>query len=926
MIRKLLVLALLCHGQAYGRDLNDTIPLDKNIRTGKLSNGFTYYIRKNATPEKRVLFYLVNKVGSILETDEQQGLAHFLEHMAFNGTLHFPKNSLVNYLEKAGVRFGADLNAYTSFDETVFQLPVASDDTAVLHNAMQIMRDWAGSITLDDSEIDKERGVILSEKRQGISASQRLQTILLPISFNQSRYASRMPIGTENVLTSFRHSEIKQFYHNWYRPDLQALIVVGDINENEIEKKIKALFSDLKTPVNAPVRVQYTIPLTGKNQFRIVTDPELTGTAVQMTIKHTGYSLLTKADYRENVVRAIVSIMMNHRFNEIATQADAPFLQAGYSIGKMLSNLDALGATVHTKPGEFEKGVKAWWAILQQAAQSGFSDTELKRASVLYKAGIAQLYNEQDKLPSDNYVKEYVELFLHHTASPGIAYEYALTDTILGTLKTGEANQLYRKYFSAVNRDIIIQAEEKEKANLPTEQKMMEWLNTSGTSGYTEKNTTGLRLMDTQPFPGVIRSTAKDEENNITTLILENGIKVILKPTRFNNDQILFNASSPGGLSLVKDEDYFTGRIAGSLVANSGAGQLNRQSLQQLLNGRMVSVSPYITDQSEGLSGSASKEELETALQLVYLYFTSPRADTTVFKQFTEQQRFAYANAGKVAQEVFQDTVMAVMANHYFRKMKMPERELDKLNPLKALDIYKERFGNAGDFTFVFAGNFDAEGIKPLLLRYLASLPSSNKREQVQHPGVKPPSGIISRKVVRGKEAKASVFLSFPGEFEYSPSANIQLKALAGVLNMKLMERLREEEGGVYTVQANAATQELPSGEYNLSIRFICHPDNAEALIASTNKEIEKLKTQGIDKETVEKYLAGENKSLERAEKENGFWLSYLTVASQRNEKVGVKYLYERLKEVTPENIKRTANQFLNNSNHVRIVLLPETN
>src|ERR1035437_1850536 len=394
----------------------EVLPLDSAVRVGKLPNGFTYYIRKNVEPKNRVTMYLANKVGSVLETDDQQGLAHFMEHMSFNGTKHFPKNEMVSYLQKAGVRFGSDLNAYTSFDETVYQLPIPTDDPVILKNGFQIMRDWAQNATLDSLEIEKERGVVLEEKRLGKNAQQRLQYKYLPVILNQSHYSNRLPLGTEEVLKNFTASTIRSFYTDWYRRDLQALIVVGDIDVNVTEKTIKEMFSDLKSPAKPRKRTEYTIPLLQKNQFFAATDKEFPVTVVQVLIKHPESKLITTAGYRQSILRALYNRIIGARISELSLQANPPFIQAGSSISGFLANLDIATAIVVGKPGLLEQGFKAVWTEVERAKKFGFTQTELDRAKESLIQNMESAYKEKDKTNSDNYVHEYLNLFLKEEA------------------------------------------------------------------------------------------------------------------------------------------------------------------------------------------------------------------------------------------------------------------------------------------------------------------------------------------------------------------------------------------------------------------------------------------------------------------------------------------------------------------------------
>jgi zinc protease len=903
------------------------LPPDSAVRVGKLPNGFTYYIRKNVEPKNRVTIYLANKVGSVLENDDQQGLAHFMEHMSFNGTKHFPKNELVSYLQKAGVRFGNDLNAYTSFDETVYQLPIPTDDPEILKNGFQIMRDWAQDATLDSLEIEKERGVILEEKRLGKNAQQRLQYKYLPVILNQSRYSNRLPIGTEEVLKNFTAPTIRSFYADWYRPDLQALIVVGDIDVNATEKKIKDLFSDLKSPSKPRPRIEYTIPLQQKNQFFAATDKEFPVTVVQVLIKHPESKLITTADYRQSILRSLYNRIIGARIGELSKQANPPFIQGGSSIGGFLANLDIATAIVVGKPGLLEQGFKVVWTEVERAKRFGFTQTELDRAKESLIQNMESAYKEKDKTNSENYVREYLDLFLKKEASPGIAYEYQFYKDNLGGITLAEVNEVVKKYLVDVNRDIIILGPDKEAATLPTEAVVNGWVSDVQKSEITAyvDNVSAKPLLAQKPVAGKVVSEKKLDGIGVTELTLSNGVKVELKPTDFKNDEISFNAFSPGGTSLYSDAEYESAARAASLIIYSGVADYNSIQLGKYLTGKKVRVSPYITERTEGFSGSATPKDLETALQLVYLYFTQPRKDVEVYKGLLSQEKATLANRSNDPPSVFSDTVSAVLGNYSVRRTGPSIEKYDKINIDRAFEIYKDRFADASDFTFTFVGSFDVEKLKPLLELYLGGLPSAKRIESARDLGIHIPAGKIEKQVFKGQEQKSTVRLTFSGVYQYNETENDLLDALSEVLNIKLIERLREDESGVYGVGSRASYSKYPENRYSFSISFGCGPDNVEKLISSALDEIKKIRDNGPLPVDVEKVQAEERRLTEVQMKENGFWLGYLAGQFQNNENPEQILTYqEDIKKITPEALKIAANKYLSGDNFIRLVLYPD--
>lgn len=903
------------------------IPLDSQVKTGKLSNGFTYFIRKNTEPKNRVTLYLAIKAGSILENDNQQGLAHFMEHMSFNGTKNYPKNDLVNYLQKAGVRFGADLNAYTSFDETVYQLPIPSDDPEVLKNGFQIMRDWAQDASLDTEEIEKERGVVIEEKRLGKGAAQRMQEKYLPLLFNNSRYSNRLPIGTEEVLKNFKPEVIKQFYADWYRPDLQALIVVGDIDVAKAEEMIKAKFADLKKPAKARPRTKYSIPLTGKNQYIAVTDKEFPVTVAQIIIKHPESVIRSDADYRKSIIRSLFNRMLSARFSELTKQANPPFLQAGGSMSGFLAGLDAFNAFVVAKPGELEKGFKATLTETERIKQFGFTQTELDRAKQAYLTQMESALKEKDKTSSDAFVNEYLQYFLKGEASPGIEYEFSLAKRELPGIALAELNAAAKAFITDTNRDIIVMGPEKDKDKLPSEATVNTWVADvakSGIQAYVDQ-ISDKPLLASKPKAGTIVAETKIAELGITELTFSNGVKAVLKPTDFKNDEISFTAYSPGGTSLYSDADFQSASNAASLVRSSGLGDFNAIALPKLLSGKKVSVSPYISERSEGLSGFTSPKDLETALQLNYLYFTQPRKDAEIFKGFITQQKGGLANRENDPNSVYSDTVSAVLGNYNVRRTGPSMAKVEQINLDRAFEIYKERFADAGDFTFVFVGSFEVEKIKPLLAQYLGGLPSAGRKEEAKDLGIKIPGGKIQKAVYKGTEPKATVRLVLSGDFNYTQENVNQLDALAEILQIKLIERLREDEGGVYSPGAFVNYSKYPTARYSYTIVFGCAPENVEKLIAAAQDEIAKIRKNGPQAVDLEKFLAEERRSTEVQLKENNFWLSYLSGQYQNQEepKMILSYL-DNLGKLDAAKLKAAANQYLSGDNFIRLVLLPE--
>jgi zinc protease len=903
------------------------LPLDPAVRMGRLANGFTYFIRHNEEPKNRVVMYLVNKVGSVLEDEDQRGLAHFMEHMNFNGTTHFPHNDLIDYLQKAGVRFGADINAYTSFDETVFELPIRSDNAELLANGIAILRDWAHEALLDPTEIDKERGVVLEEKRLGKGAGERMQRQYWPVLLAGSRYAVRIPIGIDTVLDNFKRPAIARFYHDWYRPDLQALIIVGDINVDSLEKVVIARFGDLKNPVHERPRTKYRVPLSGKNSFIAVTDKEMPSTVAEVIIKHKKPPLKSAADYRIAIITDLFNRMLEYRFAALARQADPPFVQGGAEISDFIDGLDAYDASVVAKPGQLERGLKAVWRETERAKRFGFTAPELERAKTAYFSAMDEAFKEKDKTNSTNYVKEYQEYFLDSIASPGIAAELQLTKTDLPGITLADVNVVAHEYITDSNRDILVLAPEKDKSGLPDKAQVDNWLKEVANEQLKpyKEEVSKQPLLSSEPVPGQIKSEERDTALNITTLTLSNGVKVVLKPSDFKNDEILFSAFASGGTSLSSDSDYESAANAVELVAANGVGNYDAGQLDKYLEGKQLNVHPYLNERYEGIRGRSSKADLETALQLIYADFTEPRKDTAISRGIIERMKSSLQNRGSDPNLVFRDSVTAILGQYNTRRTGPSIDKLNRVNFEKAYAIYKERFADASNFTFTFVGSFDLRAIEPLLAKYLGALPSLNRPEEARDLNLHAPDGRIVKEVDKGSEPKATVVMVFSGKFDYNAFNTVKMDALKETLEIRLIQRLREDESGVYSPGVFDNTVKFPQPRYSFIIQFGCSPQNVAKLIASTLDEISKLKTIGPLQENIDKWRAEEKTQTETQLKTNAFWLSYINDQLQNNDGLDEINGYNALLDkVTPEELQKMAALYLSGTNYIQVVLMPE--
>ncbi|HEY8386950.1 MAG TPA: insulinase family protein [Parasegetibacter sp.] len=908
-------------------DLSKPLPIDTSVRIGKLSNGLTYYIRKNSMPAKRAELYLVNKVGSILEDEDQLGLAHFVEHMAFNGSRDFPKNELINYLQKNGVKFGADINAYTAFDETVYQLPIPTDSIKVFERGFDILLNWAGYLSFDHDEIDAERGVILEEARlRGKNAQERMQNQILPVLLNNSRYAERLPIGKEDVLKTFTYDVIKRYYKDWYRPDLQAVIAVGDFDPDQVEKWIKEKFSELKMPSNPKPRPRYDIPEQKGTVTKIVTDNEFPYTVAQVIYRKPIEALVTGADLKREITVQLFNNLINNRIQELLQKKDAPFVYGNSAVEEVLGVMKTLTAVTVAKPGELEASISAVLGELQRAAKFGFTATELERAKKAMMAQMESAYKERDKTNSANYVSVYQSHFLKGSPILNIGYAYEFYKTHLGDISVDEVNSVVKNYISDDNRVVLLQAPSKDSATLPSEQQLLTWVANAGKDlvAY-EDNVSDEPLLANLPAGSKVIKSKQIPEIGATEWKLANGITVVLKPTTYKNDQILFNGSSFGGTSLASDKDFYSAVMASQVVPAGGVGNFSQIQLSKMLAGKKLSVSPFINELYEGIGGSASPEDLETALQVVYLFFTSPRKDEEVFESLMTQFKVSLENRGLEPENVFEDTITAVLGNYHIRRMKMPKERIDEIDLDKALAFFKDRFADASDFKFTFVGAIDTAKLKPLIERYIGGLPSINRKETYRNLKIYPPTGRITKTVYKGEEEKSFVQMVYTGTYDFSEEENMRMTALKEILQIKLVERLREKEGGVYSPGIEISYSRIPEGRFSASIYFGCAPDNVENLVAAVEDEIKKLQQEGATADDLQKFKAEQKRATEVSMLKNDFWLSYISNRIVNGRDLNSINGYDaRLNAVTSEDVKKVAIKYLSGKNLAVFALKPE--
>ena len=915
------------HGNPSTASLSTVIPPDPRIRMGTLDNGLRYYVRQNGRPENRAELRLVVNAGSVLEEDDQRGLAHVVEHMAFNGTENFPRLDIVAFMESIGMRFGPSVNAFTSFDETVYMLQVPTDDPAILDRALLVLEDWAHRVTFDPEEVERERGVVIEEWRGRRGAAARLQDQQIPVLLEGSLYANRLPIGTTTVLESFTRDRLVEFYGDWYRPDLMAVIVVGDIDPDVVETQVRERFGGIPVPASPKPREVHRIPDRNVPAFLVLTDPEQTVTQVRVDSIGPARDQSTIGAYRRSIVENLFSSMLSARFDEIAQRPEAPFLAAGAGRSGVVRTADAESLIAVVTDDGVEAGLEALFVEAARAARFGFTEVELDRQKRILERSLERAVAERETQPSSAYAGEYSRNFLEGEPIPGIIYEQALYQRFLPEITLEEINEVAARWSPPERRIVMVTAPQKEDVTLPTADRLAEVIAgapAKATTAWTAEDVDG-NLLATTPAPGTIVSSRTLESVGITEWTLSNGVRVVLKPTPFKQDQILFRAFSPGGSSLAPDEAFIPATTAAQVVAAGGLGRLSALDLERALAGVVARVSPSISTYEESLNGSGSPQDLETLFQLIHLRFTAPRADADIFRVMQDQTSAALANQAASPEYAFRDALNDLMTQGHPRGRLMTPAAVDEMDLDRSMAFYRDRFADAGDFTFVFVGAFDLETMRTLAETYLASLPSTGRTESWRDIGLRPPRGVHETTVERGLEPRSLSRLIFTGPFEYEQANRTAIRAMGLVLQTRLRNTLREDLGGTYSVGVDVSYSRIPVPEYRVTIAFGSAPDRASELQERVLAEIEALRDDGPTERELSDVRESLLREFETGTQENSYLLTQI-VGRYRNEESVEDFfeIDETYRALTAREIHDAAERYLDTDNVVKATLLPE--
>lgn len=912
---------------ALASDLGAKLPTDPAVKVGKLDNGLTYFIRKNGVPSDRVELYLVVNTGSVLEDEDQRGLAHFVEHMAFNGTESFAKQELVHYLESIGMRFGADVNAYTNFDETVYTLAIPTDKPEFLEKGLQILEDWAHGISFDPTEVDKERGVVIEEWRLGRGAQARMQDEQFPILFQGSRYAERIPIGKNEVLETASPETLRRFYRDWYRPDLMAVVAVGDIDPARIEELIRQRFGGLRSPETPRPRELYPVPGHAETLVAVTTDPETTDTTISLYSKQPARPQDKVGDYRRMIVEALYHAMLNARLEEIARQPDPPFLWAGSTSGLFVRSSEVTYQEAAVREGEVERGLAALLTEAERVRRHGFTATELERAKATWLRGYDQASRQQGTIASPTFAQEYVRVFLEGESMPGIAAELALTRALLPGITLEELNRLADEWLQDRNRVILVNAPRKEGTTPPSREALLavfQSVKNSEIAAYVDRVQEG-PLVAKAPEPGRIVEEKKYDELRVTEWRLSNGVRVVLRPTNASKDQIFLTSFSPGGHSLVPDEELPSALFAAPAVSEGGVGSFDEVTLEKALAGKSVRVEPYITQLEQGVQGGASGRDAETLFQLVYLTLTAPRKDPDSFRSFQTLLRSAVQNRLAEPETVFGDKMREALTQSHPRWAPVSPGWVDRIDLDTAFRIYQERFADFSNTTFIVVGSFTPASIKPLVLTWLGSLPSNGRQETWRDVGMQPPAGVVRVDVQKGIEPKAQVRIVFTGDAPFTRQDRHDLNALAAVLDTRLREVLREDMGAVYGVQVAGDIIRRPRERYNFNIAFGCAPEKVDELIRAVFAEIAAIQSNGVAESYLQQVRETERRQREIDLQDNQFWLGILELYyTEGLDPRDILRFDELIKTVSSDRVRDTARRYLNTERYVLGVLKPE--
>ncbi len=907
-----------------------TLPLEPKVKSGKLENGLTYYVMKNTEPKGQAEFYIVQKVGSILEEESQRGLAHFLEHMAFNGTKNFPGNKVISYLETIGVKFGANLNAYTSVDETVYNISgVPVKRQGIIDSCLMILRDWSCAISLNEEDIDKERGVIVEELRTRSNAQMRMIEKMLPEMMPESKYAHRLPGGLVEVVKNFTYQELKDYYAKWYRPDLQGIIVVGDIDPDAIEAKIKTLFGSIPKRENAAERVEFQVPDTKEPLISIGSDPEATNTSIMLIYKQNIFPKelrATVASPVQNYINSMVVSMLNSRLSEITQKADSPFTgaKAGYGDFIVSKTKASFEINAGAREGEFDKALRAIVNEAEKVRRYGFTASEYERVKANYKTSLDKLYAEKETQKNGYYVQQLVNNFVGGYAFPGIEVFYNIMNQVIDNIPLENINTYAKSLPKEENVVIGIMMPEKEGLKVPSKEDVLA-VYTSALNDQVEEYKETLSnepLLPVVPPAGKVVREMKEPITDATVWTLSNGATVVLKKTDFKEDEVIMTGSSRGGYSLLSPEEHINIKVMGNLISVGGLGNFSSTDLRKVLAGKRVSLGVSVSSATESISGNTSPKDIETFLQLLHLQMTSIRQDDEAYKSFISRLRTSLQNQAADPMKAFQDTLQGILYNNNPYTQSLTMEMVDKIDYPKTLDLARERFANAGDFTFVFVGNLNPEVLKPLAEKYIGSLPGNPAaKEEWKNLPLTPVKGKHTKHFDKTmKTPKTTVYTVLSGSVPYTQENTIMTSMANQVFDLVFTKTIREEESGTYGVGVKASIEFYPEDYFTFLFGFDTNAEQKDKLLAIAHKEIKNVIENGVNPDDFNKIVEYMLKNHTQRLRENNYWAGVLQTRYLFGRDIYSEY-EKNLKSITPQKLQNFIKEALTQGNQVEVIM-----
>lgn len=936
MAKKLLIvcalLALISSSLFAQYDMKAPLPMDPNIRIGKLANGLTYYIRHNAEPKERASFYIIQNVGAILENDDQNGLAHFLEHMAFNGTKHFPgRKGITNMLEKHGVEFGRNVNAYTAQDETVYNISeVPTTNPGLLDTCLLVLHDWSHYLLLVDEEIDGERGVITEEWRTRRNANFRLRAQMMPVLMKDSKYAERDVIGDLDIIKNFKYQTLRDYYHKWYRPDLQAIAVVGDFDADQMEKKVKELFSKIPTPVNPAKREVFTVAPHDEILFVCATDKEVTTSSISVYIKYPETPVAEKNhQYMKNgILQSFYNTMLGQRISELLQKGNPPFInaQAGFSGGLVRGwNVYAISATA--KPNEEAEALEAVYRENERVKRFGFTQGELERAKTNMLVSLESAYKQKDKTTSEAYIDEMKSNFLEGEPIVDFDYYYNFAKAIIPTITVEEVSALANQYINRKNMVIIVQGPSEGVKHITKDEAIAAMDNVEKSQLEPYKDQSSEASLITEDLKGSkIIATKKLPQFDAEEWTLENGAKVVFRKADFEKDQVQVTSHSKGGTSLYDVDKLASAMVATEFIGAYGLGDYDAITLRKLLTGKQATSAVSINGLSESVGGASTPNDFETMMQLIYLRFEKPRFDKEAHEAMMHRNYAAIENAPITPQKIMQDSISMIMSNYSKRNLIFNKEFLDKISLEQIEEIYRDRIKDISDFTFFIVGNIDAETVKPLVEKYLGSVKSYNRKETWVDNKVRGPKGRTEKVIELDLTTpKSTVITNFSKEMKTSIHNNLCLNILRGVLDARYLTNIREKEGGTYGVGVQPSSSKEPYESYSMTMNFDCDPDKAEHLKSLIYAEIDKLMKDGPTQEEIDKVTSILKKNNEQSKPHNAYWMNAIQTYYLRGIDVTDPKNFDNIiDKITPKDVKKFTQKLFKGADVVDILFVPK--